>query len=131
MRRNQKMQLRRRRMEEKKKSGEFSVLEPREECVLWRAREVAAQVLLDGQVNWDQTTEIFNVKVIGDSSKNLFSGVVEAQTWLEIVQDKGRRGFGDRVYNNSFKEFCSKVGKEWIGSWRGKSGWFYLILVGF
>lgn len=58
----------------RKKSWEFSVLEPREECVLWRAREVAAQVLLDGQVNQDLTTGFFNVKIFGDSNKNLFSG---------------------------------------------------------
>lgn len=44
----------------------------------------------DGKTNQSRITEFFNVKVIGDSSKNLFSGVVEAVTWLEIVQD--RRG---------------------------------------
>lgn len=53
---------------------------PREEYVSWRAGEVADQVLLECQVNGDLIVGFSSVKVMSDSSKNLFSGMVQAKT---------------------------------------------------
>lgn len=56
------------------------------------------------------------MKVIGDSGKNLFSGVVE------IV------GFGDRVYNNSFKKFAPKWARNELEARGGE--WLFVCNLG-
>lgn len=63
------MQLRRHRMEEKNHGSLVSWNHVK--SVFYGGQE---KQLLDGQVNQDLTTGFFNVKLIGDSNKNLFSG---------------------------------------------------------